>query len=439
MKLRKLFFALLAVSVLLSCSKEAGEVTDIEFEGEKTSLVITLSVDDNNVKAITFPDNASTSAEKRIYNAVAVVFDHRGLLEAVADYDEFTNGGDEASDITLDFEEITTGVHEFYVIANAPRSLLQRQGDLFPMGMTLSDFKKEYHDLTSVGVAGIVREKTGYEQGDESGESRGFFMTSLPDVNKITLATEGNNALTIELYRVAAKVSVGYDPDSNGEMYGHLEDIYYEILNNPTRMYVFSNITDNQVYTPYFNENYNASHYVGGLHDYRPAIVAGQTGVAEDELYTYCVENSNLKALKGNSTRVRIKAVFVPAQLKDENEDDMGAGTGGTFWRIREVSTGMWESDYYGEVPASIPAGYEAVEYTDGVCYYNTWLYNNTYNQYMVKRNTYVKVSITAVFSAGEPGEEEGVDPTDPIEETTDATISVSVAEWEGEEQKVIL
>jgi len=209
MKFKRLLFAVLAVSALISCSKEAGDSNpDVDVNEEVTSVTITLAVGDT--KAPTFLDNSSTALEKKIYNAVAVAFDKRGLLEATAEADYFKDEGKDPADLELIFEEITTGAHEFYVIANAPTSLLARKNELFPKGMSVTDFKKEIFYINEVND--VIYEKDNVTNDDVAKTSRGFLMSS-EEGRSIVLTADGPNNLTVRLVRAVAKVSVAYDPE----------------------------------------------------------------------------------------------------------------------------------------------------------------------------------------------------------------------------------
>lgn len=358
MKFKRLLFAVLAVSALISCSKEAGDSNpDVDVNEEVTSVTITLAVGDT--KAPTFLDNSSTALEKKIYNAVAVAFDKRGLLEATAEADYFKDEGKDPADLELIFEEITTGAHEFYVIANAPTSLLARKNELFPKGMSVTDFKKEIFYINEVND--VIYEKDNVTNDDVAKTSRGFLMSS-EEGRSIVLTADGPNNLTVRLVRAVAKVSVAYDPEE--EYGGTLKDVKFKVVNNPSQAFVFPTITNGQVYTPLFNSTFYEENYLGAAHDYQDVILNNEG------TYTYCMENANMSELQGNSTMVYIKAVFEPTELWDAAGDPMQP-TESTFWRIRNENTGIWETGYYGEEPTTSEIGKEVIKFEDGICYYH--------------------------------------------------------------------
>jgi len=208
--------------------------------------------------------------------------------------------------------------------------------------------------------------------------------------------------------------------------------VKFKVVNNPSQAFVFPTITNGQVYTPLFNSTFYEENYLGAAHDYQDVILNNEG------TYTYCMENANMSELQGNSTMVYIKAVFEPTELWDAAGDPMQP-TESTFWRIRNENTGIWETGYYGEEPTTSEIGKEVIKFEDGICYYHAWLKNEASGLYMVKRNTYVKLTITAVYGSGEPGEGGGIDPEKPIEETTDAYIKVRVLDWEDDEQSTTL
>ncbi|MCC8187971.1 MAG: Mfa1 family fimbria major subunit [Bacteroides sp.] len=433
MRLRQLSVAVMAATVLVACNQETDNGPDVPTTGseETTSLTISLSVGESNTR-IDFPGNTSLDAEKRIYNAMAVAFNRDSRLEAWAEFDAFATGGVSAEQVKLEFKEISTGSHTFYVIANANTSLLTRKTELFQTGMNVSVFREKIIELGSVGE--IIRESTG--NGNTSSETtRGFLMTSdRPYASTIT--ADANNDLTVKLIRAVAKVSVAYDPDPvDGELYGALTNVEYKVVNNPNQAYIFPVEDNGTVMTPFYAASYNASNYLsdsGAAHDYQEALTASTA--AADATYTYCVENNNLTPLEGNSTMVKIKGVFSPYNLLDADGNSITIGTSGTFYRMRD-ELGIWDIEYYAEYPNNVPAGKEVVEFPNGVCYYHTWLRTSNSNLYMVKRNTYVKLTITAVNGAGEPDEGGGIDPEKPLGETADSVIKIEVLDWEEEEQ----
>lgn len=435
MKMKQFYLAALAALTLASCSKQ-NPSGSVDFEGQPTTATLTVSVGDSDpeVKAVTFPNSASSEAERKIYNLVAVAFDSRGLLEAFVEQDYFQSmGGVEASALSVTFESITTGAKDFYVIANAPTNLIARKNELYPKGMKLADFKL---DIAKLGaVSDIIKEKAGYATGDLNAVTRGFLMTSEEGVAK-TLTNDAPNTIAVKLVRVAAKVSVAYDPASDGEPQGVLKNVEYKVVNNPKETYIFSNVSGGQLYTPFFNSEYSSNNYLGAAHDYKPAIIDGMAEA--DKTHSYAIENSNMAELQGNSTMVLIKAQFVPHTWLDADGNPSGPTADGTFWRIRNAS-GIWDTDYYSEVPDNNDPSSDVVRYDEGVCYYRTWLKNASSSQHIVKRNTYVKLKITAVYSAGEGGEDDEYEPEKPINETTNAKIGITVKDWEEDNQSTTL
>ncbi|MCC8153149.1 MAG: hypothetical protein LIP01_02375 [Tannerellaceae bacterium] len=233
------------------------------------------------------------------------------------------------------------------------------------------------------------------------------------------------NGIRMSIGKAFAKVSVAYIPEITN---GTLENVEYRIINDPKHMYLVPNKFKGQVHTPhydkpvepgkfneYFDEYFNENSHIKKTFpdsinfSWRPATVDKE----KNKAFAYCMENGNKTPLQGNSTMVLVKAKYKPAQWLNPDDSVGNETLDGTFWRIRNTTTGTYSSGYYTAEPI-VGSTQEAIVYPEGITYYPIWLETN--NKYTVERNHYYKIAITEVLSAGAPDLDSVMSPESPLE-----------------------
>ena len=427
---------IISLTSFMSCSKDNG-IGNNEEENPTTKTMATLTVgmDGTNLLAGNseyFPSSNVTAEERKLYNIVVCVFDERQLLE---DYkiQSYTNGIDVTQQqLSFVFDELSTGYHYFYVIANVPKYLFDQESLFNQKGLSIKKFEEQILPISD------IKHIIGKDE-----QARGFMMTNKtgPAVAILQPQTDGQNApansVMVRIARAMGKVSFAYLPATNGETFGKLTNVYYKVVNNPNRMYLMPVMTPENVFlTPHFYDaKYDPSHFSSlGADDYLSAILKDTP--TEDKTATYCMENNNLTPLQGNTTCLIIRGKFEPSQLLDaQGQATTTPSADGTFWRDAKVVNGevvSYGTRYFAALPGDgVLANDEiAVAYPEGISYHCIWLKNQD-NTYSVKRNNYFKVTVTDITGAGEPGEGNVIDPEKPIDEISNLEITFYIENWD--------
>ncbi|MCC8134809.1 MAG: Mfa1 family fimbria major subunit [Tannerellaceae bacterium] len=488
MKMKKLFaVALAAIFLATGCTKEIiiDNTNDpVPTEKGVSYVKFNLSTEGIGTKAANDHYGAiPTDDELKIYNYAVFIFNSNGILEAslsrsiysppsasdIPAKDDYNMGdlldfdpNEAYNPLYMDNQQVVTlsaGTKYFFAVLNAPQSLLDKQ-EAYLANNGLTQAVAQDQTITFEDLSKIVGSY--YFEGDpstpefdndpETTGNRGFLMTS-GSLERKTLAEmeEGDTpeVITLEVGRGMAKVSLASDLSNqvdDSQPNGVLEVWSYKAINNPKAMYVMPNsqgsvlITPNYFYRQTLTEQYVTENYFHSTTDYLAASVNG------NRTFTYCIENSNLTPRKGNSTAVTIHGKYYPDILYNEDEtvtetNGNNPNSDGTFWRVKNVTTGEYNSRYYYEEPdlsavSDIEPGetYEVIKYEEGECYYIIYLRNTNKpaEEYSVYRNSYYQIDIESVEGAGEPNEGDLIpDPDDPIDPETYLKVNIKIAEWE--------
>ncbi|MCD8186632.1 MAG: fimbria major subunit [Rikenellaceae bacterium] len=229
---------------------------------------------------------------------------------------------------------------------------------------------------------------------------------------------------------------------------GELTDITYKVVNNPSALYVVPHLVDQVLRTPYYYSHSTGTVDKSLYFESPGTLEENYTSLSKSGAVTcvYCMENANESPGADNATLALIKGIFTPDELYAADGQTLFTGyqKGDTFWRVAEYkngSRGAFQDRYYGENPADyLTSGWVAMEYAGGQTIYPVFLYNSEYegsesreSPYTVRRNSYYHIDITKVNGAGEPVEDNLIEP--PKGEGSKIEVMIRIAKWQEIEQ----
>lgn len=483
-----------AMLLLGSCTKDAdnpqgGGGEGGVVEGIPTYATVSLS---QRTGAGTYADagdyvngtSQATEAEKKITDAVVLVFNSDDVLE---NYVKFEDAELATAPYAKTFAT-TTGKKRLYALANLEN--YSKIEDIFngQNGKTAADKK-----LSNVcKVIQQIADISGATTDNEFWMSNVYKLgATIEDQVTVEKGDENTNKFTIYIGRMVAKVTPTFAADlviNSGD--GDIDKVNaeYRVRNNPTRFYTFPVYENVQLVSPYYKLDYNLAgtpdqNYPDILNkvdffDNGTAAAFGKT-MGQD---SYLTENSPKDAKRHKVTFLSIKAKWTPdanALLLDADgsiaDDAAGtlqkitdlapAGNGGTFYRVQKWQGGKivgYCPGIYAETPTSwtevggtpgdvagalntavadrdaakksADACYLIVTYDQGMAYWAYWMRSRLdgtiAEKYALKRNNHYKVNIISVDGVGEPTEDDNLDKDEDLEADASMKATIEVLNW---------
>lgn len=417
--MKKILYPILAAAVVASaCNKQEplpGNGSDnggVETSGPGAEMTISLKVasDGPSTKATV----AGTGAENTLTSATAYVFNDVGTLETVA---EFANVATTPSTTV----NVTLGNKTVYVLAN----FVDKPEGAVP-GYAETEMQRTVMQIAAIND--IIGED----------DARSFAMSGFAAAT-VAAGTGGaaNNTCNVSLTRLASKVIVvNNTTDTTAERSaGRLDDISAKTMN----------VAKNEYYFPYPTA-WSTPNYENSATDnqYISSAQGDATFTAIANKAPFFVSENKVKTPKeGNITYLLLKGTFTPKKVYNADATSHKVGVKGeTFYRLKHKTNGTYDNRYFYQSPTVEHADYDIIEYTSGISYFRVYLTGDQQNanlseRYAIKRNTVINLTLTHATGAGENTENGAIptDPETPIGETSNLTVTVTVADWTSVDQ----
>lgn len=421
-KINKLFLCALSVVAIMACNKEnTGDDNKAPEVPEGLPAVASISFTQNGSGTYAGTgESAATESEKTITKATVLVFDASNQLEQTLEFDETT---------TQKRFQTTTGKKTLFVMGNFDGTVLSPAFDPQVGRFSVTDLLDQVH---AVAAADITTMSTADNFYLTNATSSGTGLTEFT-----VTSNQAENNVSIPVGRMLAKTVLKTD-NMNLAAVGllALNDVQSRPINIPNKVNVVHRYNgQNVLQTPLF-EDVTADNYFE-ISDY----VATGTSM-------YVMENSHdgAKIMRSNTTMLLVKATWVPKTdaIMDENNTNTATLTDGTFYAVRNKTTGVIitkpvfsASPTPGVVAdlAGTTENGEIVQYANGICYYSIFIAKtgeqNLARKYQVERNNLYTMIINNVNGLGY-NTEAGVigSPSDPVEESTELDVTISVVDW---------
>lgn len=452
MKKRSLFAISLMSMALVACSndEEVNKVIDPAGEGALVTLKLDVAKPQTKGSPSATNTQPGTEAENAISNVTVVVdygTEQKYFTNSTATWNE-TN-----KELSFKAPE---GEATFYVYANT--------NEADPVG---SSWKV---DLVSAGTV------------SDYYKDNNFFMSNQNGIGvKHTINASTDNAVSVNIERAAAKVTVESKASFTDDTYGGtMADMSFTLGNMVDKFYLLQQpeyaIPTDVSYLPTGNAEDDA--WVN--------VTLGQSvsgeGAAGATSFTgaYCMENVKSSYAQNNTTYAKFKTTFTPGKaldfevatgedatglvVKNELKDVTAPSDGETapsFYVVLEgnndlTSNYIMKSDLYNEDGTTPKNGVTitqdgtvtgidgitkiSAEYVNGQCYFGPIWFNidETKSKSPVYRNDWYHLTVTKIKLPGSP-QEPDPDTTDPLVPDANVTVTATVLKWEWEPRNIEL
>lgn len=419
----------------------------------------------------------ATEAEKKITDAVVLVFNSDDVLE---NYVKFEDAELAAAPYAKIFAT-TTGKKRLYALANL--------GDYSKIEAIFNGQTAANKKLSNVcKVIQEIADISGATTDNEFWMSNVYKLgATIEDQVTVQKGDENTNNFTIYIGRMTGKVTLSFSDalvvNSGDGTFGK-DAAQYRVRNNPKRFYTFPVYEGTQLISPYYNRTYDLpnptdyadantnvgkndffdnGHADGGNHTFVPT--------ATD---SYLTENSPKEAKRHKVTFLSIKAKWTPSKdalflnVNGSVAGDLSGtitGNQGTFYRVQKWQGGKivgYCPGIYAETPtnwtdvggtpgngegalntavadrnaakASVDPCYLIVTYDQGMAYWAYWMRSRLdgtiAEKYALKRNNHYKVNIISVDGVGEPTEDDNLDKDEDLEADASMKATIEVLNW---------
>lgn len=478
-----------AMLLLGSCTKDAdnpqgGGGEGGVVEGIPTYATVSLS---QRTGAGTYADTGdyvngnsqATNAEKKITDAVVLVFNSDDVLE---NYVKFEDAELATAPYAKTFAT-TTGKKRLYALANledysAIENIFNGQTAANKKLSNVCKVIQQIADISGATTDNKFWMSNVYKLG-----------ATIEDQVTVEKGDENTNNFTIYIGRMVAKVTPTFAADlviNSGDGDIDKTGAEYRVRNNPTRFYTFPVYEDVQLVSPYYKLDYNLA---GTPNNEYPNMLNKVDFFDNDADFgkkmgadSYLTENSPKDAKRHKVTFLSIKAKWTPdakALLLDADgsiadnaaatlqkiTDAAPTGNGGTFYRVQKWQGGKivgYCPGIYAETPTSwtevggtpgneagqittavadrdaakgsADACYLIVTYDQGMAYWAYWMRSRLdgtiAEKYALKRNNHFKVNIISVDGVGDPNEDDNLDKDEDLEADASMKATIEVLNW---------
>lgn len=445
MKLTPLRFAIPMLTLLTAACASDPNPIDLPApsQHEDAQAFINLSFDVADSKETRAGEELqSTEEEKKISKVALYVFNQAGVLE-----DSFKDCVVESNALKEDVKLKSTGLKTIYAIAYD-----QLQMDPIPESPQIADFL----NLTITSSKNQIASPAGF--------------TMIGNI-KQTPIVKGENKLTIDMTRVAAKAQVMNDPTTHQLTLGDItfSDIQFMVRQSSREISIggtkdFSSGLEKPQGSTY-------SHLSEATND-GESYTQSVTAFRSDNC-AYMAENPIPCNVTGKATFLSIKMKAKPSMVYQKDEDGefkkvaFDAGQGKTIYAVGKTNPKTAVTAYamngnevmlFGDLTEATTYcneydpkntnGYGVIAFTNGDVYYRVNIKHiegsvedgNRTEQYKVLRNTFYKINLTDVKALGNNSEVIPTDADTPID-ITDVLLGVTftVADWNGQDIDVSL
>lgn len=416
-----------------SCSKEEVIIDQSQKTGEPTKMSLSIA------QPKTYAEDGYATPEEVIISTVDVFiygtsgdFQKRERRDR-ADFDEL----DDNIWKLKDAKSITTtvGQKKIYVAVNLPLALA--------------------HSIEGTNPGKIEQTVTGVS--DLYSSEKGISMFSRKEETPDLVATTDNvvpeaNKVTVTVARLLAKVIVEESPSLEKSIAGGtIRDLEFTVSNVNTK---FFPLPDMETYKdPNWTSLWtNLSDFIDpGNYLEVNSFGAKANLPATKSIYT--TENTSASNVHGDHTYAAVRCTFVPDRIvrlnasKDAVEEDPDSGykPGDDFFLVAAEGVRSFFASPEDAADYATRSNSSVIKYEKGACYYAAFL-NPTpeagkEKKYDVLRNTIYRVTITKINNLGTPtdgigegGDDgtdpTGTDPTTPISDYTQMSVTVNVESW---------
>jgi len=442
MKMNKFFVALLATSfALASCSMEDG-ASSKKGDGKDTYAGVSISIPVGFLTKAEDP-TAGISGEKTITTIGVYIVDQNNfrLDYMVLTSAQFTGPVTDANNRSVYTATAAvptvTGNKKVYVVANpnvAMQTKLASSGSTFmnaiPFGMAETNFlNTSGTTLNSMVISGAYTATGG--------------ILDMTTVMTAADAVQTANLVPITIQRNLSKAVV--QQGSSYAVIGGTTTLTWAPMNNANDAYLLPQSAGTLYSTIPGGAESNASHAywnnfstpVAG--DFIPVLAYGGSDAktAAYDQSKYMFENMPTTFHQGNTTAVRIKGIFVPANTYTGITAGVPSPATGTITSGQDFYRSKIDGSYWTQAgrDAAITAGYNShsavadfTYYQGGVGYYTIWVNDGAGNK-GVKRNGYYLMQINEVRGPGIP--DPIVPPLPPVEDDTNLGVVITVLNWD--------
>ena len=436
----------------------------------------------------------ASEAEKKITDAVVLVFNSNDILENYVTLDVVTEGAvPDQKTVAKKTFATTTGKKRLYALANIGDDNYQKIEAIFN-GQTAANKKLSNVCKVIQEIADISGATTDNEFWMSNVYKLGATIEDQVNVLNVdeTTASGGNgddpatNNFKVYIGRMTGKVTLSFSDalvvNSNDGTFDKT-NAQYRVRNNPTRFYTFPVYEGVQLVSPYYDKAYN----LDGTGVYPDALGAadffdnghnagGTHAFVAHNVDSYLTENSPKEAKRHKVTFLSIKAKWTPNEnalyLNTDGTVDAGGtvktaieGNQGTFYRVQKWQGGKivgYCPGIYAETPtnwtdvggtpgngvgalndavadrnaakASVDPCYLIVTYDQGMAYWAYWMRSRLdgtiAEKYALKRNNHYKVNIISVDGVGEPTEDDNLDKDEDLEADASMKATIEVLNW---------
>lgn len=436
-------------------------------------------------------DSPASEAEKKITDAVVLVFNSDDVLE---NYVKFEDAELAAAPYAKTFAT-TTGKKRLYALANLGdysdiADIFNGQNGKTAADKKLSNVCKVIQEIADISGATTDNEfwmSNVYKLGATIED-----QVTVLNVNQTTV--EGGNGddpatnnFKVYIGRMTGKVTLSFSDalvvNSKDGTFDK-DNAEYRVRNNPKRFYTFPVYEGTQLISPYYHRTYdlpNPTDYADantnvGKNDFfdNGHNAGGAHAFVAHNVDSYLTENSPKEAKRHKVTFLSIKAKWTPSKdalFLNENGSVAGdlsgtiAGNGGTFYRVQKWENGKivgYCPGIYAETPAgwtevggtpnneagekttavadrnaakaSVDPCYLIVTYDQGMAYWAYWMRSRLdgtiAEKYALKRNNHYKVNIISVDGVGEPTEDDNLDKDEDLEADASMKATIEVLNW---------
>jgi len=441
MKTKKVFLGIAAAALMMgfgSCTKEASVAS--EDEGKATMMTVLITFPKDATRNSTEDPNG-TPDESKVNTVDVFIYTEAGNFSSMrrlngTDFDQGTSTS--SADVYVAKVKIptTTGTKNVLAGINLPETAVDAVKDK-PMSALASVIQT----MTRAELAGT--------------ENFAMFSTdpvakTLVDENDANYAT--NNRIILQCKRLVAKVTVEtrHNVDMSG-VPGTLSKLEFAVNNFNNKLFLLQGAVQLFKDPNWASGSYNSADFNQAVDtDYAVIMkrVAGDDPLITDYKPRYAAENTSEGKLKGEITRVTVRAKFIPNDIVEffngidnaggyKTNSAHGIDNPKTFYAVTPSLTDgtyyFYDLDVAQQFATDKGVNHNEIDtYTDGYCYWDIFLNKNPLspvNQWDVLRNDFYKCIITRISGLGRSDPmvpDPGVTP----ETETDITTEIQIMFW---------
>ena len=455
MKKRSILVTSLLGLALVACTDDdlsnSVENATLDEGGVVVSLKLDIASPETKGNPTKEPSVAGSEAENTVSSATVVIDYEGGDTKVITASTSAAEGQPSISENTITFKA-PEGAATFYVYANA----------------------QDADNLATTWTTDLVSKASSASAYYTNSK---FFMSNQDGKGvEHTINEDGENNITVNIERGAAKISVESEAQIEGDAGGTLHKLSFGLENMISNFYLLAQSTITEIpstTTVSYDDTKDSDFKTVNF-----TTTAYQDGDRKDDAdleslpALYCLENLHTSYNQENTTAVVFKAEFTPGKALDLEKIDPASGddkykvksdlktvtagaTASTFYVVRGVDAG-YESlnsaylmagdltDKTSDITISTDAdtdghytitGIEGItkvdKYENGECWFYTWVNNETDEDASpIYRNDWYHLNVTKITLPGSPTKPDLNDPDKPLVTDTDIEVKATVVDW---------